>query len=242
MVRTIDHSRQARVCSDPRSHRWADRSLACTLVTALLLSVAVSGCRPRAGAEAATAGGLAPVGATTTTGMSNAGQAVDVARRYAAAVASGNLGAARSLVHTPTAGHERLADAVGRQFDAYHRVRAAAVERIGEAAAKRLPMNDAGTFFADRMQACLEGERGVVEWRDDFPPDGTRRDLDVVHVGGRWRVSLSQFIVGDDGRELARDVLEGVGDVNSWTRDLRRIEREIRSGTLKTFEEISRAI
>jgi hypothetical protein len=211
----------------------------CTRAAVLLLSAWTCGCRPNADAEAVRSPGE-PVntGLAAPTPADDASQVVALGRQYAAAVAAGDVAAARSLVHTPTANHERLADAVTRQFHAYHRVRTAAAERLGEAVARRLPQNDAGEFFVDRMRARLDGDEGAVEWRDDYGPEGTPRDLAVVRVGGRWKVSLSEFVTQDNGRELASEVRSAAGEINAWTRDLRRIEAEIRSGKLGTFEAI----
>jgi hypothetical protein len=208
-------------------------------VLLLLLSAWAGGCRPNGDAEVARSpGDRVDAGPAATTAPDDASRVVALGRRYAAAVAAGDLATARSLVYTPTANHERLADAVTRQFHAYHRVRVAAAERIGEAAARRLSQNDAGEFFLDRMRARLEGDKGAVEWRDDYAPEGTPRDLAVLRVGGRWKISLSEYVTRDDGRELASEVRSATGEVNAWTRDLRRIEAGIRSGKLSTFEAI----
>lgn len=167
--------------------------------------------------------------------------AVAVARRYAQAIAAGDLAAAKQLLHTPTDAHRKLADVVNRLFSAYHRLRVAAAKQIGESEARRLPMNDAGTFFTERMTARLDGDEGDVVWDDDFSPDGTERELEVVRVDGQWKLSLKSFTSGD-APETMSDVVHGIGEANKYTRELEQAVAEVESGKWKTFKEINDAI
>jgi hypothetical protein len=172
-------------------------------------------------------------------GDDGAESAVCVARRYAEAIAAGDLAAATQYIHTPTAAHRRLAGAVNRQFNAYHRLRVAAVKQIGEAEARRLPMHDAGTFFTDRMTARIEGDHGDVVWNDGDGQEGFEIELEVVRVGGQWKVSLKSFTSGD-APETMSDVVEAIGMVSENTRDTEDVVAETVSGKRKTFEEINR--
>ena len=131
-----------------------------------------------------------------------------------------------------------LADVVNRQFSAYHRLRVAAAAQIGEAEARRLPMNDAGTFFTDRMTARLVQDRGDVVWNDGFGPDGTERELEVVRVGGRWKLSLESFVADP---ETASAVVDGIGDASWYARQLERAVADVEAGKLTTFKEITDA-
>ena len=173
-------------------------------------------------------------------GESDAQAAVSAARQFSRAVAAGDLERAKALLYTPTAAHEKLADAVARQFIAEARLRAAAMRRLGEAEGKRLPMNDAGTVFQNRMSAEVQGERARVTWLDDYGPYGTERDLDLQRVGRQWEVSMRRFTSGDQP-ETVRHVLDAIGDVNWYTRRLLKVVDEIESGKLKTFDDINKA-
>jgi hypothetical protein len=101
-------------------------------------------------------------------------------------------------------------------------------------------MNDAGTFFADRMTAHPNGDTAKVTWTDDYGPNGTTQDLDLIRAAGQWRIFLKSFTHGDHP-ESARDVIEGIGETNAFTRDLERVEARIKSGELATFDAIHRA-
>ena len=102
-------------------------------------------------------------------------------------------------------------------------------------------MNDAGTFFTDRMVARTSGDTGVIVWRAGYGLDATQSGLDVVRVGGRWKLSMKSFTSGD-GPETVRDVLDGIGDANAYTRRLEKVVSDIESGKLRTFEEINSAM
>jgi hypothetical protein len=163
--------------------------------------------------------------------------AVSVARRYAEAIAADDLAGARQFIHTPTEAHRRLADVVSRQFRAYHRLRVAAAGPLGEAEARRLAMNDAGTFFTDRMTARLEGDQGVVAWDDDQGQEAAY--VEVVRVDGQWKLSLKSFTSGN-APETMSDVVEAIGMVSENIRDTERVVAEVVSGKRRTFEEINR--
>lgn len=165
--------------------------------------------------------------------------AVAVARRYAQAIAAGDLAAAKQLLHTPTDAHRKLADVVNRQFSAYHRLRVAAAKQIGDSQARRLPMNDAGTLFTERMTARIDGNEGVVAWDDNGPESDA--ELEVVRVGGQWKLSLKSFTSGN-APETMSDVVYGIGEANKYTRDLEQAVAEVESGKWKTFKEINDAI
>lgn len=190
----------------------------------------------------AAAPATAPAVTDSTDAPSEADAAVSAARRFARAIADGDAKTAQDLLYAPTPSHVRLAAAVVRQFMAYHRVRVAAIKRIGEAEAKRLPMNDAGALFTDRMNARLMGDRGEVAWRDDYGQSNTERELEMIKSDGQWRVSMRSFIGGaSEEDETISDVLEAVGDVSWYTRELEKAANDIESGKLMTFKEINDA-
>ena len=227
------------ICAEAFMEELMQHSRWITLI--LAFELILWGCKPPgSGASDVQAAGTSPSAAVSESQLDDREQPVSVARRFAKTIADDDPSTAAALMLAPTPNHRRLAQSVCRLFCAYHRVRREAISRIGEAEAKRLPMNDAGTFFIDRMTSRIDGDSATVTWKDNFGPDGTSRDLEFVRASGQWRVSLKSFTSGN-GPETAREVIDAIGETNSFTRDLETVESRIKSGELNTFEAIRRA-
>src|SRR2546423_4059925 len=204
------------------------------LALLLILIIFISGCH-RASETILEARPRAAAIEDPTAPMDDASAAVTAARNYARAIAAGDLVAAKSFLFTPTRLHQRLADVVNRYFLAAHHVRVAAMQGLGESEGKRLPMNDSGTFFIDRMTARLNGDSGEVVWKDNFGT-GSERTIDVIRVNGRWLLSMNES--GGDSK-ATRELIDEIGQANRSARKLEQLAARIKSGELKTFDEIN---
>lgn len=166
--------------------------------------------------------------------------ALAAARAFAQAVAAGDEGAVRRMLHAPTPPHERLAGVLAKKYVLYAHIRTEAERAFGATEARRVRTIEAGPGRANRVSVEVDANAAVVGWGDDADP-GEDNTVDLVHTPEGWKVSMMAFILADEPPPVAV-VYEAIGTQNSVNRGLARALARIRAGELKTIKEFNDTI
>ena len=150
----------------------------------------------------------------------------------ARATQAGDEAALQKLFHPTTPDEKRYVDAIAQQASALSKVRDATVKAFGQDVADKMGQSTIDENRIRSAKAKIDGDKASVIM------EGSTDALNLVKVGGMWKVSPAQLVAGKNAQMMQQD-LDMMTRLNGV---LLETAKELGEGKYTTPEQLDDAI